>query len=228
MTGKRVLLLGNGVSFKEIALLALDPDLLVYTDLSLGAVTRVRESITDIASNSPIVFAAVDATRLPFREDSFDVVYAYAVVHHLERVDDFLADVVRVLAPGGRAVFMDDGYVPAWQAIKTTWLRPIMAYAHRRQGISPEDLRATLTGGFREEDLARTILALDGHPWFERTSLITYLLYRATSRLLPNRLHQALESAGIARRIRQLDEWAAHFEVVRRNRIRLVWGLVKD
>jgi 2-polyprenyl-3-methyl-5-hydroxy-6-metoxy-1,4-benzoquinol methylase len=228
LRGKRVLLLGNGVSLKEIAFVAQEPKLLVHSDLSLNAVLWVRESVAGIAASSPIVYAAIDAADIPFEGGSFDVVYGYAMVHHLERVDDFVAGVVRVLAPGGEAVFMDDGYAPAWQASKMTWLRPLMAYSHRRTGISPEDTRATLAGGFREEDLARTIESVGGNPWFQRTSLVTYLLYRASEKLLPARLDAALRRPCVARRVCKFDEWAARFELVRKNQIRLVWGLAKD
>jgi len=156
--------------------LAHQPSLLVNSDPRFNAVSRIRESVAGIASNLPILFAAVDAADIPFQGGSFDVVYAYAMVHHLERVDDFLSGVVRVLAPGGKAVFMDEGYALAWQAIKRTWPRPLMTYTHWRSGISPEDLRATLAGGLREEDSARTIVAVGGDPWFQRTSLFAYLL----------------------------------------------------
>ena len=225
---KRVLLLGNGVSLKEIAFAAQKPRILVYTDLSLNAVLFVRKSVGGTVSSPPLVFASVDATDIPFGADSFDIVYGYAAIHHLERVDEFLGGVVRVLAPGGKAVFMDDAYAPIWQASKTTWLRPLMAYSHRHTGISPQDTRATLHGGFREKELARTIEEVGGSPWFQRTSFATYLLYRASEKLLPASFDRALRRPRVARRVRQLDEWAARFALVRKNQIRLVWGLVKE
>ena len=42
-----------------------------------------------------------DAQWLPFRDASVDVVYAMHVVHHVGRIRLFLAELERVLAPGG-------------------------------------------------------------------------------------------------------------------------------
>src|SRR5262249_15146893 len=42
--------------------------------------------------------------RWPFADASFDVVHANQVIEHVRSVDHFLAEMRRVLAPGGRAV----------------------------------------------------------------------------------------------------------------------------
>ncbi len=42
-----------------------------------------------------------DAARLPFEADGFDVVSAYSFMHHLHDLDPVLAEVHRVLRPGG-------------------------------------------------------------------------------------------------------------------------------
>lgn len=47
-----------------------------------------------------------DAETLPFRDASFDVVYSNGVLHHSENTDRTIAEVFRVLKPGGRAVLM--------------------------------------------------------------------------------------------------------------------------
>lgn len=47
-----------------------------------------------------------DAEALPFRDGSFDIVYSNGVLHHSEDTDRCLAEVYRVLKPGGRAVIM--------------------------------------------------------------------------------------------------------------------------
>ena len=45
------------------------------------------------------------AAELPFRDASFDAVLACLVFEHIEAVDEAIAEVARVLAPGGRFVF---------------------------------------------------------------------------------------------------------------------------
>ena len=50
-------------------------------------------------------YARADAARLPFADASFDAVVACLVFEHIEAVDDALAEVGRVLEPGGRFLF---------------------------------------------------------------------------------------------------------------------------
>jgi SAM-dependent methyltransferase len=50
-------------------------------------------------------YARAEAARLPFADASFDAVVACLVFEHIESVDDALAEVGRVLEPGGRFLF---------------------------------------------------------------------------------------------------------------------------
>lgn len=47
-----------------------------------------------------------DGEYLPFRDDSFDIVYSNGVLHHAEDTDKCISEVFRILKPGGRAVIM--------------------------------------------------------------------------------------------------------------------------
>ncbi len=49
--------------------------------------------------------ACCQATRLPFPDDSFDLVFGHAVLHHLPDLDGSFSELMRVLAPGGAVVF---------------------------------------------------------------------------------------------------------------------------
>ena len=51
------------------------------------------------------VYARADADRLPTADGSFDAVVACLVFEHIDAVDAALAEVARVLEPGGRFVF---------------------------------------------------------------------------------------------------------------------------
>jgi SAM-dependent methyltransferase len=51
------------------------------------------------------VYARADAAALPFADASFDAAVACLVFEHIEAVDAALAEVGRVLAPGGRFLF---------------------------------------------------------------------------------------------------------------------------
>ena len=47
----------------------------------------------------------VDAERLPFADESFDLVLGHAVLHHIPDLDRAFAEFERVLAPGGSVLF---------------------------------------------------------------------------------------------------------------------------
>ena len=47
-----------------------------------------------------------DGEKLPFQDDYFDIVYSNGVLHHAEDTDRCIAEVHRVLKPGGRAIIM--------------------------------------------------------------------------------------------------------------------------
>lgn len=225
---KDILLLGNGASEKELYFLTHSPRRLIVSDLSPIALRTVRDRLSAATDCSCVDFVALDAHHLPLAEASVDLVYGYAFVHHLADLDQFLAETHRVLRPGGRCVFMDNRYSPAWQALKLGVLGPLMRYFHRRGSVSPEDLRATLTGWYREEELAEKIIALGASPYFHRSSLFHYLFTRGSERLPPQRLFRwAASRHALLRALIGLDRYLERFSVVRANQIRLVWGFTK-
>src|SRR5919107_673627 len=48
---------------------------------------------------------AADAAELPFDDESFDLVFGHAVLHHLPALDRSFAEFHRVLKPGGTLFF---------------------------------------------------------------------------------------------------------------------------
>lgn len=225
--GKTVLLIGNGASRKELTFLEHMPRWLVYSDLSPRASQAIQSEFDFDPYSSRVRFAAIDAENLPFEDASFDVVYGHAMVHHLPNVDRFLRGVFRVLKPGGKAVFMDDAYSPVWHYSKQTWLKPLMKYSHRRTGISPEDYRFSMSGGFKESELEPLMTRLGVVPYFHRSCLLDYVWTRGVEKLLPGSLRGSLTSGALMRTIARVDETLGRFSVYRRNQIRLVWGFSK-
>lgn len=122
------------------------------------------------------------ATSLPFAEGSFDVVAAFDVIEHCEPEEKALAEVCRVLAPGGHFLMSVPAYQWAWTHFDEhnhhhrRYTRKRAAAAVRAQGL--EVLRASymFTGTFpffaadrirtrlRERGAAAPVLAADEVP----------------------------------------------------------------
>lgn len=65
----------------------------VGVDISPGMLERAVERGLDVVQ--------ADATALPFADESFDVVYSFKVLAHIEQIEQALAEAARVTRPGG-------------------------------------------------------------------------------------------------------------------------------
>ena len=52
-------------------------------------------------------FMTVDGTELPFEDGEFDIVATNKVMHHIPNWEDALAEMLRVLKPGGYLIYSD-------------------------------------------------------------------------------------------------------------------------
>lgn len=52
-------------------------------------------------------FLTVDATRLPFRDEDFNIVLSFGVMHHIANWLDAFGEIRRVLKPGGYFIYYD-------------------------------------------------------------------------------------------------------------------------
>jgi ubiquinone/menaquinone biosynthesis C-methylase UbiE len=81
----------------------------VLTDVSTGMLKLCRQHLQriGIASTVPLTFATYSANEACFRDAVFDTCLGSSVVHHITDVRGFLAEVFRMLKPGGRAFFIE-------------------------------------------------------------------------------------------------------------------------
>src|SRR3954471_5010420 len=76
---------------------------LVATDISQGMLDELAASARGLGLE--VETACTEAERLPFDDDSFDLVFGHAVLHHLPDLDAAFREFRRVLRPGGRIAF---------------------------------------------------------------------------------------------------------------------------
>lgn len=98
--GKRVLEVGCGAGYDAVDIARHGAE---YTgvDLTPENIVRSRTHL-ELAGLSGHVVEA-DAEQLPFDDASFDVVYSFGVLHHVPDITAAIAEVYRVLRPGGDA-----------------------------------------------------------------------------------------------------------------------------
>jgi ubiquinone/menaquinone biosynthesis C-methylase UbiE len=73
-------------------------------DLTDAAVATTRARLAEYGFSSRL--QRVDAELLPFPDATFDLVYSWGVIHHAERPAAVVAEIRRVLKPGGMFIGM--------------------------------------------------------------------------------------------------------------------------
>src|SRR5215204_6244295 len=104
----------------------------VATDISPGMLLSLDRSARELGLT--VETAACEASELPFEDDSFDLVFGHAVLHHLPDLDAAFREFRRVLKPGGVVAFAGEpshygdrvaawpkraarAFAPAWRRI---------------------------------------------------------------------------------------------------------------
>jgi SAM-dependent methyltransferase len=73
-------------------------------DLTTRAVGHTCDRFDAFGLRSDLLVS--DAEKLPFPDDTFDLVYSWGVLHHSPHTERAVAEVLRVLKPGGEAKIM--------------------------------------------------------------------------------------------------------------------------
>jgi ubiquinone/menaquinone biosynthesis C-methylase UbiE len=101
----RVLDLGCGPGIVSESL-ARDAGLCVGLDLTPEMLNRASKRCTD-AGHANTAFVLGNSKQLPFPDASFDVVVTRSAIHHFDEPAAVLAEVARIVRPGGRLVVSD-------------------------------------------------------------------------------------------------------------------------
>ena len=127
---------------------------LTATDIAPGMLAALRANADELGLDVDTV--VTDAERLPFPDESFDLVLGHAVLHHIPDLRVAVAEFARVLRPGGTVVFCGEpsangDRIAAWpkRAAVTAaplWRRAVGAGARNDHGGSDPDYGHAMEG----------------------------------------------------------------------------------
>ncbi|MGH8862428.1 MAG: class I SAM-dependent methyltransferase [Jatrophihabitantaceae bacterium] len=140
------------------------------TDLSPGMVEVAQRNARGLGFE--VEGGVADAERLPYDDDTFDLVIGHAVLHHIPDIDLAFREVLRVLRPGGRFVFAGEptrhgDFVARrlsrftwWAATNVTRLPALSAWRRPQQELDESSRAAALEAvvdihTFRPDELGR-------------------------------------------------------------------------
>jgi demethylmenaquinone methyltransferase/2-methoxy-6-polyprenyl-1,4-benzoquinol methylase len=92
----------------------------VMTDINAAMLARGRERMVDDGHLGNVAYAQVDAERIPFPDGFFDCVTIAFGLRNVTDKDRALAEMYRVLRPGGRALILEFSH-PRQRALKTIY-----------------------------------------------------------------------------------------------------------
>jgi ubiquinone/menaquinone biosynthesis C-methylase UbiE len=97
--------IGSGTGYFSLNLLQLGVvERLTATDISSRMLSRLAATAAELGL-SAVSTVATEAESLPFEDESFDLVFGHAVLHHIPDLERAFAEFRRVLRPGGMIAF---------------------------------------------------------------------------------------------------------------------------
>jgi SAM-dependent methyltransferase len=131
LDGKRVLKLdlwNEAINTRILGWMAAQGASVVGLDVSQVVIGRARENARREEFAASLLRA--DIRELPFRDDSFDVIYTMGTIEHVAEYRHTLGEIHRVLRPGGTAII---GVPNFWDP----FLRPLIVFVLTALGRYP-------------------------------------------------------------------------------------------
>ncbi|MBJ7347337.1 MAG: methyltransferase domain-containing protein [Thermoleophilaceae bacterium] len=169
----------------------------VASDISEGMLKVIENTAAELNLSDRVSTVHTEAEQMPFEDNSFDIIFGHAVLHHLPHLEDSFAEFMRILKPGGVIAFFGEpsrigdslarypkGFAmktaPLWRkALKIREPEPV-AYAEDDghsvehlvdvHAFIPEDLEQIAKGaGFEEVRIIGEELLASWFGWTNRT-----------------------------------------------------------
>jgi ubiquinone/menaquinone biosynthesis C-methylase UbiE len=188
--------IGSGTGYFSLNLLQLGAiERLTATDISPGMLSQLSE--TADALGLEVKTVQTEAEVLPFDDESFDLAFGHAVLHHIPDLGKAFAEFRRVLRPGGAIAFAGEPSrygdrlaalpkraglfaAPAWRRVVGADPRAVaegeQSHDHSLEGevdvhaFAPADLRRLLRdAGFEDRHVGGEELLANAWGWGLRT-----------------------------------------------------------
>jgi demethylmenaquinone methyltransferase / 2-methoxy-6-polyprenyl-1,4-benzoquinol methylase len=104
---KLILDVATGTGDFAIGSLSLNPDKVIGIDISEGMLEVGKKKIQDRKLNRVIELCSGDSENIPFEENKFDAVIVAFGVRNFENLERGLAEMLRVVRPGGKVVILE-------------------------------------------------------------------------------------------------------------------------
>jgi len=110
----------------------------------------------DSIAGTPVTYVAPSASgRMPFGDDTFDVVICFSALHHIPNVTTVVSEMYRVCAPGGYVLLREPTHSMG------DWRRPRPGLTPRERGLPLEIFRRIIRmAGFQIVRETRCMFAL--------------------------------------------------------------------
>ncbi|MGC1274440.1 MAG: class I SAM-dependent methyltransferase [Planctomycetaceae bacterium] len=137
---------GTGTALIPIALAAYPvPTTITAIDLSEEMLRLAAANVARAGLESRIMLRRADGKRLPFDDGTFDAVMSNSIVHHLPDPMPALAEMIRVLTPGG-LLFVRDLFRPdTVEQVESLVAAYTGSANERQQALFRDSLHAALT-----------------------------------------------------------------------------------
>jgi SAM-dependent methyltransferase len=188
--------IGSGTGYFSLNLLQLGAiEQLTATDISPGMLANLSRTAEQLGLEAETV--ATEAENLPFEDESFDIVFGHAVLHHIPDLERAFVEFQRVLRPGGMIAFCGEPsrygdrlaalpkrtamlVAPAWRRAVRARERAVpeseQSGGHALEGevdvhaFAPADLRRLLSAtGFEQRRVGGEELLANAWGWGLRT-----------------------------------------------------------